>query len=145
MDFLETIYFQKCYLCIERSRPSVQKPGASYKNIPALLPQILETDWNNAAALIGRGSAYALQSNRNEDGLSPIAHLEQSKQKLKDAVADFTAAIQFEPRLAEAWKRRGQARTALGEVKEVRAWLSIIRSSIWSLLHIVSIICPMFC
>lgn len=33
------------------------------------------------------------------------------------AVQDFGAAIEIEPRYADTWKRRGQARSALGEVQ----------------------------
>lgn len=34
---------------------------------------------------------------------------------MSGAAADFTKAIEMEPRYAESWKRRGQARAALGE------------------------------
>ncbi|CAI5992920.1 unnamed protein product [Closterium sp. NIES-64] len=62
--------------------------------------QVLETDGRALGALVGRGTARALQ------------------RKLKEAVADFTAAIEIEPRAAEAWKRRAQARAALGQMDE---------------------------
>ncbi len=34
------------------------------------------------------------------------------------AVEDFSVAIEIEPRYADTWKRRGQARSALGETQE---------------------------
>ncbi|KAL0687453.1 hypothetical protein Bca4012_087130 [Brassica carinata] len=51
-------------------------------------------------ALIGRGTAYAFQ------------------RELENAIDDFTKAIQSNPAAGEAWKRRGQARAALGEFAE---------------------------
>ncbi|CAF2032728.1 hypothetical protein HID58_078803 [Brassica napus] len=52
-------------------------------------------------ALIGRGTAYAFQ------------------RELENAITDFTKAIESNPAACEAWKRRGQARAALGEFAEV--------------------------
>jgi tetratricopeptide (TPR) repeat protein len=37
------------------------------------------------------------------------------------AVSDFSAAIEVEPRYADSWKRRGQARSALGQLQEALA------------------------
>jgi len=51
----------------------------------------------NVGAYVSRGTARALLRN------------------LSAAVADFTEAVQMEPRYSESWKRRGQARSALGE------------------------------
>ncbi|KAM7251670.1 hypothetical protein ACFE04_023553 [Oxalis oulophora] len=47
-------------------------------------------------ALIGRGTAYAFL------------------RELEPAIADFTKAIESNPSTVQAWKRRGQARAALG-------------------------------
>ncbi|RYQ80817.1 hypothetical protein Ahy_Scaffold1g106965 isoform H [Arachis hypogaea] len=62
--------------------------------------QILNEDPAYPEALIGRGTAYAF------------------KRELDSAIADFTKAIQFNPSAGEAWKRRGQARAALGQAIE---------------------------
>ncbi|MCI07404.1 tetratricopeptide repeat protein 13-like, partial [Trifolium medium] len=62
--------------------------------------QILKEDSAYPEALIGRGTAYAF------------------KRELHSAIDDFTKAIQFNPAAGEAWKRRGQARAALGEFVE---------------------------
>lgn len=43
------------------------------------------------------------------------------------AVADFTEAVQMEPRYSESWKRRGQARSALGE-NEAALQVRLLRS-----------------
>ncbi|RZB78431.1 Suppressor of RPS4-RLD 1 [Glycine soja] len=57
---------------------------------------ILKEDPAYPEALIGRGTAYAF------------------KRELDAAMADFSKAIEFNPSAGEAWKRRGQARAALG-------------------------------
>ncbi|KAH1223706.1 Suppressor of RPS4-RLD 1 [Glycine max] len=59
---------------------------------------ILKEDPAYPEALIGRGTAYAF------------------KRELDAAMADFSKAIEFNPSAGEAWKRRGQARAALGGV-----------------------------
>ncbi|KHN12971.1 Protein STIP1 like [Glycine soja] len=60
--------------------------------------KILKEDPAYPEALIGRGTAYAF------------------KRELDAAMADFSKAIEFNPSAGEAWKRRGQARAALGGV-----------------------------
>ncbi|GJP72667.1 hypothetical protein CLOP_g3433 [Closterium sp. NIES-67] len=51
------------------------------------------------AALVGRGTAYALWG------------------KLKTAIEDYSKAIEEEPRMTEAWRRRAQARMADGQAE----------------------------
>lgn len=44
-----------------------------------------------------------------------LAHAVSTVAVRAGAVADFTKAVEMEPRYNESWKRRGQARSALGE------------------------------
>ncbi|KAG4987764.1 hypothetical protein JHK85_030747 [Glycine max] len=66
--------------------------------LPSDIWGILKEDPAYPEALIGRGTAYAF------------------KRELDAAMADFSKAIEFNPSAGEAWKRRGQARAALGGV-----------------------------
>lgn len=62
------------------------------------------------AALLGRGTAYAL------------------KGMLIEAVEDFSDAIKSDPKCADAWKRRGQARAAMGRDVEAIQDLAVAQS-----------------
>ncbi|KAL9273423.1 Suppressor of RPS4-RLD 1-like protein [Drosera capensis] len=70
---------------------------SSYLFFLRILLQILQEDSDYPEALIGRGTTYAFQ------------------RELDAAIADFTEAIELNPLAGEAWKRRGQARAALGD------------------------------
>eukprot|EP00775_Hariotina_reticulata_P011921 gene11921-12065_t len=65
----------------------------------ALLDGILSSNPRELSALVARGTARALM------------------RKLKEAVEDFTTAIDVEPRYPDTYKRRGQARSALGDTQ----------------------------
>ncbi|KAF8058901.1 SRFR1 [Scenedesmus sp. PABB004] len=62
-----------------------------------LLDGVLATNPADLSALVARGTARAL------------------RRRLKEAVEDFSAAILIEPRYPDTYKRRGQARSALGD------------------------------
>eukprot|EP00850_Spirogloea_muscicola_P017708 SM000155S01637 [mRNA] locus=s155:42573:48141:+ [translate_table: standard] len=79
----------------------MQVNAGQHAEAAATFSQILRSEPRNVAALIGRGTAHALQ------------------RKLHAAISDFTAALKVEPKAAEAWKRRAQARAALGASQEV--------------------------
>ncbi|CAA3014489.1 suppressor of RPS4-RLD 1 [Olea europaea subsp. europaea] len=82
------------------SRGIAQVNDGKYSYAVEIFDKILEEDPDYPEALIGRGTAYAFQ------------------RELHSAIADFTKAIQSNPSAGEAWKRRGQARAALGESVE---------------------------
>ncbi|KAL2522527.1 Suppressor of RPS4-RLD 1 [Forsythia ovata] len=82
------------------SRGIAQVNDGKYSYAVSIFDKILEEDPDYPEALIGRGTAYAFQ------------------RELHSAIADFTKAIQSNPSAGEAWKRRGQARAALGESAE---------------------------
>eukprot|EP00878_Enallax_costatus_P029471 GHUV01031958.1.p1 GENE.GHUV01031958.1~~GHUV01031958.1.p1 ORF type:complete len:414 (+),score=144.70 GHUV01031958.1:3-1244(+) len=63
----------------------------------SLLDGILASTPTDLSALVARGTARAL------------------RRKLKEAVDDFSKAIAVEPRYPDTYKRRGQARSALGD------------------------------
>lgn len=65
-----------------------------------LLNQVLASRPKEMGALVARGTARAL------------------KRDLTGAISDFSAAIEVEPRYADTWKRRGQARSALNLLDE---------------------------
>ena len=79
-------------------------------------------------ALIGRGTAYAFQrelENAIDDFTKVFVYLTRIVKhsgpewgKFTDS-SPFRQAIQSNPAAGEAWKRRGQARAALGEFAEV--------------------------
>jgi tetratricopeptide (TPR) repeat protein len=73
----------------------------NYTKAISIFDKVLKEEPTYPEALIGRGTAYAFQ------------------RELESAIADFTKAIQSNPAASEAWKRRGQARAALGEYVEV--------------------------
>ncbi|WIA39655.1 hypothetical protein OEZ86_005727 [Tetradesmus obliquus] len=89
--------------------------GGQVEQAEALLDSILASNPSDLSALVARGTARALA------------------RKLKEAVADFTKAIEIEPRYPDThknaaghtvtmmypdtYKRRGQARSALGDVQ----------------------------
>eukprot|EP00850_Spirogloea_muscicola_P010134 SM000058S18564 [mRNA] locus=s58:532851:538878:- [translate_table: standard] len=85
----------------ELSLGIMQVNAGRHVEAAATFSQMLQSEPRNVAALIGRGTAHALQ------------------RKLHAAISDFTAAIKVEPKAAEAWKRRAQARAALGASQEV--------------------------
>ncbi|CAI5993332.1 unnamed protein product [Closterium sp. NIES-65] len=60
--------------------------------------QLLDELGNSAPALIGRGTAYALSG------------------KIKEAIEDYSLACELDPKMVDAWRRRAQARAAIGEV-----------------------------
>ena len=60
-----------------------------------MLNRLLKKDKKLIAAYLGRGTAYALQGN------------------LTAACNDFSQAIEIEPKVSDAWKRRGQVLTLL--------------------------------
>ncbi len=66
-----------------------------HKEAILLFNALLKKYPDEYVSLVGRGSAYSLSRN------------------LKLAVEDFSAAIEIEPNVAEAYKRRGQTRGAL--------------------------------
>lgn len=99
-----------------------------FLNQDSLPLQILEDEPANVSALIGRGSAFAMQSNQfklGQIGRPAITErdLKDHHRKLEAAVKDFSLAIRIEPRFADSWRRRGQARAAMGLFKEVRDFL----------------------
>ena len=57
--------------------------------------RLLKKDKKLIAAYLGRGTAYALQGN------------------LTAACNDFSQAIEIEPKVSDAWKRRGQVLSLL--------------------------------
>jgi len=67
-----------------------------YKEGMDIFNRLLKKDKKLIAAYLGRGTAYALQGN------------------LTAACNDFGSAIEIEPNVSDAWKRRGQTRAALG-------------------------------
>ena len=67
-----------------------------YKEGMEIFNRLLKKDKKLIAAYLGRGTAYALQGN------------------LTAACNDFGQAIEIEPNVSDAWKRRGQTRAALG-------------------------------
>ncbi|XP_021629242.1 suppressor of RPS4-RLD 1 isoform X3 [Manihot esculenta] len=79
------------------SRGIAQVNEGKYASAISIFDQILREDPTYPEALIGRGTAFAFQ------------------RELESAIADFSKAIESNPLAGEAWKRRGQARAALGE------------------------------
>ena len=67
-----------------------------YKEGMDIFNRLLKKDKKLIAAYLGRGTAYALQGN------------------LTAACNDFSHAIDLDPKVSDAWKRRGQTRAALG-------------------------------
>ena len=65
-----------------------------------ILDSVLFSFPNELGARVARGTARAL------------------KRDLQGSVDDFTAAIEIEPRYFDTYKRRGQARSALGQQTE---------------------------
>jgi tetratricopeptide (TPR) repeat protein len=70
--------------------------GGKVVEAELILDAVLVSHPKELGALVARGTARAL------------------RRELPGAIADFTAAIEVEPRYADTWKRRGQARSALG-------------------------------
>ncbi|KAJ7524844.1 hypothetical protein O6H91_17G024500 [Diphasiastrum complanatum] len=68
--------------------------NGNYEQAIQLFNQVLSENPRSVGAIIGRGTAFALQRN------------------LSAAISDFTQATVLEPSIGEAWKRRGQARLA---------------------------------
>ncbi|KAM1733374.1 hypothetical protein EV1_018569 [Malus domestica] len=83
------------------SRGIAEVNEGKYAHAITIFDKILKEDSNYPEALIGRGTAYAFQ------------------RELEAAIADFTKAMESNPSACEAWKRRGQARAAMGEFVEV--------------------------
>ncbi|KAF8410165.1 hypothetical protein HHK36_002687 [Tetracentron sinense] len=75
----------------------LQVNEGKYAHAISIFDKILRENPTYPEALIGRGTAYAFQ------------------RKLDAAIADFSKSIELNPSAGEAWKRRGQARAALGE------------------------------
>jgi len=77
-----------------------------------LLDQVLEGSPKELGALVARGTARAL------------------RRDLTGAVQDFSGAIEVEPRYADTWKRRGQARCAQGDtdaaLTDFQRWESLL-------------------
>ncbi|URE00095.1 Tetratricopeptide repeat protein [Musa troglodytarum] len=92
-------------LDLRLSRGISQVNEGNYDQAVSIFDQILRETPEYPEALIGRGTAYAFQ------------------RELDAAIADFTMAIQSKPLAGEAWKRRGQARAALGEFKEASLFI----------------------
>jgi tetratricopeptide (TPR) repeat protein len=67
-----------------------------YKEGMEIFNRLLKKDKKLIAAFLGRGTAYALQGN------------------LTAACNDFGHALEIDPNVSDAWKRRGQTRAALG-------------------------------
>ncbi|XP_020537233.1 suppressor of RPS4-RLD 1 isoform X2 [Jatropha curcas] len=82
------------------SRGIAQVNEGRYASAISIFNQILREYPTYPEALIGRGTAFAFQ------------------RELEAAIADFSKAIESNPLAGEAWKRRGQARAALGESVE---------------------------
>ncbi|KAL3699782.1 hypothetical protein R1sor_017804 [Riccia sorocarpa] len=80
--------------------------SGKYEKAVDIFTQLIKDDLGSAAALIGRGTAYAFQ------------------RKLDLAIADFSKAIDLDPKAIEAWKRRGQARAAVAPSHEAISDLS---------------------
>ena len=74
----------------------MQVNTGKYKQGLAIFNKLLEQQPKLVAAFLGRGTAQALQGN------------------LAAAAKDFSAAIDADKTCADAWKRRGQTRAALG-------------------------------
>ena len=81
----------------------LQINSGRFKEAEAALQTILGKDPQNYQALVARGTCRALAGSTN-------------KSELRKAEADFTKAIERLPELADVWKRRSQARAALGNV-----------------------------
>lgn len=94
-------------LDLRLSRGIAEVNDGKYARAISIFDQLLKEDPNYPEALIGRGTAYAFQ------------------RELEPAIVDFTKAIQSNPSACEAWKRRGQARAALGKFIEVRCIKSV--------------------
>jgi len=71
-----------------------------YKEGMDIFNRLLKKDKKLIAAYLGRGTAYALQGN------------------LTNACNDFGTALEIDPKVSDAWKRRGQTRAALGQDAE---------------------------
>ncbi|PPS19676.1 hypothetical protein GOBAR_AA00895 [Gossypium barbadense] len=93
------------------SRGIAQVNEGNYAYAISIFDQILKEDPTYPEALIGRGTAYAFQ------------------RELEAAIDDFTKAIQSKPSAGEAWKRRGQARAALGESIEL-GYIALVNQDI---------------
>jgi predicted Zn-dependent protease len=79
----------------------IQINGGSFAEADAKLSAILKREPTCYQALVARGTCRALAGS-------------SSPAELKKADADFTKALAQMPVLADVWKRRSQARAALG-------------------------------
>jgi tetratricopeptide (TPR) repeat protein len=80
----------------------------NYEEAISIFDMLLEENPKSCDALLGRGTAYAFLRN------------------LEFAITDFSKAIEVDPTVGEAWKRRGQARAAIGATTKVRMSFPII-------------------
>jgi tetratricopeptide (TPR) repeat protein len=80
----------------------------NYEEAISIFNMLLEENPKSCDALLGRGTAYAFLRN------------------LEIAITDFSKAIEVDPTVGEAWKRRGQARAAIGATTKVHMSFPII-------------------
>ena len=85
------------------SEAILQINGGSFAEADATLTALLKKDPKSYQALVARGTCRALAGSTRPP-------------ELRKADADFSAAIAVLPDLADVWKRRSQARAALGNV-----------------------------
>jgi tetratricopeptide (TPR) repeat protein len=99
---------QSLTLDIRLSKGIGQVNRGNYEEAISIFNMLLEENPKSCDALLGRGTAYAFL------------------RKLEIAITDFSKAIEVDPTVGEAWKRRGQARAAIGATTKVHMSFPII-------------------
>lgn len=84
-----------------------------------MLEELSKTIPDNPGVRVARGTARALL--RKLEGKRGSVRFLQTDVCVPGAIDDFSVAIRLYPRYAESWKRRGQARGALGQNEDALA------------------------